>query len=411
MALDRRIARRMSGWLALAATLAACHPAAPGRAAGDRGAAIGRGAAYDAPIDVALEQLEVDTEALGAVVTVVRGDAVAVSGYGRMSPTSPATPDGRTLVRLQSISKLFDCDLLSAMVFDGRVRLGDTLAQHAPPGWSAPPPKPGDAPITLLELATHTAGLPREAKIRAGVPAAQALPQRWTWLNAPDAVLLPAGRIAAYSNIGFDLLGDALSTVAGTPYATALAATVTAPLGMTDTTVSPTPAQCARMLSPDPIRKPYPCKDQTWEAASGGLYSTADDIGRWLKYQLSPGADADRRRISQAVYIQRGSLKGAVGLDHAGPAHGLGLAWIELAPTAAHPRVLEKTGGGDGFLTYVVIDPAHRTGVFVAFDNLSGRRLPIVAADANALIGRLGDAADDAAAPAAVPAAATNAPR
>src|SRR5208283_2161795 len=107
-----------------------------------------------------------------------------------------------------------------------------------------------------------------------------------------------------------------------------------------------------------------------------------------------------RRRISQAIYVQRTSLKIAYGLDHAGPASAIGLAWIELQPTAEHPRVLEKTGGGDGFLSYVVIDPANHTGVFLAFDNLSDRRLPVVAGDANALIGVLDAMAAQAAAPA-----------
>jgi D-alanyl-D-alanine-carboxypeptidase/D-alanyl-D-alanine-endopeptidase len=405
MALGWRIAGRVLCGLVLAATVAACQPAKPDHTATDHaGAALGRGAWFDVRIEFATELLTLDTEALGAVATVVRGDAVSVRGYGRMSPTDPAMPDGATLVRLQSLSKLFDCDLLSALVFTGRMKLTDTLAQYAPPGWSVPPPKPGDAPITLLNLATHTAGLPREGKIRAGVKPDEALPQRWKWLDAPDTQINPAGKVAAYSNIGFDLLGDAISTVMREPYAPALQAVITGPLGMTDTTVAPTKAQCARMMSPDPVGRHPLCVDQTWEAASGGLYSTASDIGLWLKYELSPGADADRRRVSQATYVPRAGLNGAIGLDHAGRANAIGLAWIELLAAPDHPRVLEKTGGGDGFLTYVVIDPASHTGVFVAFNNLTGRRLPIVAADANALVGLLSAAAQAVPKPSGSPA-------
>ena len=161
---------------------------------------------------------------------------------------------------------------------------------------------------------------------------------------------------------------------------------------MSDTTAQPTPEQCARMLSPDPARQPFPCRDQSWEAASGGLYSTGDDMALWLKAQLAPPAPtADRRRISQAVYIQRSTLQKAYGLDHAGPAEAIGLAWIELAASADHPRVLEKTGGGDGFLSYIVIDPAAHVGVFVAFDNLGHDRVltPIVARPPTTLVGLL----------------------
>jgi D-alanyl-D-alanine-carboxypeptidase/D-alanyl-D-alanine-endopeptidase len=384
---------------ALALGLAACQPAKPDYAPQARaGAAAGR----DARIDLELYRIYLDSGANGMVLSAVSADGHgAIAGFGHVGPGVGPPPDGRTLVRLQSISKLFDCDLLSALVADGRLRLADPLQRYAPAGHTVPAPDKGGPPITLLTLATHTSGLPREG-IRPARSASEAETLRWIWLEH-EAGLPPAGEDAVYSNIGFDLLGDAISAAAKAPYAAALLATVTGPLGMADTTPTPTPEQCARMLSPDPTRAPYPCKDQSWEAASGGLYSTAADMTRWLRAQVAPGADQDRRRISQAVYVQRASLKIAYGLDHAGPASAIGLAWIELQPTPEHPRVLEKTGGGDGFLSYVVIDPASHTGVFLAFDNLNDRRLPVVARDANALIGVLDAMAAQAAAP--VPAA------
>ena len=38
-------------------------------------------------------------------------------------------------------------------------------------------------------------------------------------------------------------------------------------------------------------------------------------------------------------------------------------------PSDSHPAILEKTGGGDGFLTYVVMAPDQHVGLFVAFNN------------------------------------------
>ena len=375
----------------MALALASCQPKPDYAGIGRAGQTTGR----EARIEAETYRLYLDSDAVGLVASVVRGDRAYVSGFGHVTPASAAAPDGRTLVRLQSISKLLDSDLLSALVADGRVKLSDPLALYAPSGWRGPPAKKGAPVITLLNLATHTSGLPREAAVIAGKPGPQAEAERWEWL-ATQTRLPPAGRGALYSNIGFDLLGDALAAAAKAPYEAALATTVTQPLGMADTTAQPTPQQCARLLAPDPLRHPFPCIDQSWEAASGGIYSTADDMALWMEAQLAAGAAADRRRISQATYVQRASLATAVGLDHAGPAAAIGLAWIELAPTPDHPRVLEKTGGGDGFLTYIVIDPASRVGVFVAFDNVSGRRLPVVAADANALVGLLAAAAEPA---------------
>lgn len=340
-------------------------------------------------IEAALNNLYADSQAVGLVAVVVRPSALEVRGFGQVSPQSPDPVTGKTLVRLESISKLFAAEVLSARVAAGQMRLTDPLALYAPTGWTAPRAPKDSPPIALVNLASHTSGLPRESGLKPGGTAAAAAQTRWAWL-ARQRKLAPPGRQAEYSNIAFDLLGDALARQGKTPYADAVAATITGPLGMVDTTPGPTAAQCARLLSPDPVRPPHPCVDQQDHAASGGLYSTGDDMALWLKAQLAPGAANDRRRIGQAMYFQRSALKPAIGLDHAGPASAIGLGWIEQTATPTHPRILEKTGGGDGFLTYVVIDPVTRVGVFVAFDNVSGRRMAPVTADANALIALLG---------------------
>ena len=402
MAERSRLGRRILGGLALALALGACQSRPPKPPDMPAVRAFASEVVRQTLLAGHLDAIYRDSGANGMVIVVVDEAAHGtITGYGHVGPGVGPPPDDRTLFRLQSVSKLFDSDLLSALVADGRMRLEDPLQRYAPPGRTVPAP-PGAPPITLLSLATHTSGLPREA-IKPQKSADAAITARWIWL-AHQTDLPPAGTEASYSNIGFDLLGDAISVAAKAPYAAALQATVTGPLGMTDTTPNPSPEQCARMMSPDPSRAPYPCKDQSWEAASGGLYSTGSDMTRWLRAQLAPGAEADRRRISQATYVQRAPLKKAYGLDHAGPANAIGLAWIELLADNEHPRVLEKTGGGDGFLTYVVIDPADHVGVFLAFDNLSDRRLPVMAREANALVGYLARSATPPPAPATTPA-------
>ncbi|HTX51343.1 MAG TPA: D-alanyl-D-alanine-carboxypeptidase/endopeptidase AmpH [Caulobacteraceae bacterium] len=378
--------RRVAGAVVAAGVLfapVACHRATAPQAAAPTKVAV----AAPSGVREAMASLYAASEAQGMVVTVVDGDSVTTQGFGRMGPKDPRTPDGRTLVRLQSISKLFSSELLATMAAQGRVRLDDALQAHAPPGSIVPQPKNGP-PITLLSLATHTSGLPREAGIDPPPPDA-AIAARWAWLVRERGRPAP-GRQALYSNVGFELLGDALANAAGKSYNDALDQAVTGPLGMVDTTARPTAEECARLMSPDLRRGTYPCIDQTPEAASGGLYSTADDMALWMKAQLAAGPAGSVRGISQAVYIRRDTLARAVGIDHAGPASGIGLAWIEEEPDDTHPRILEKTGGGDGFLTYIVIDPVHRIGIFVAFNNESGHRLPIVARDANVLVGELG---------------------
>jgi D-alanyl-D-alanine-carboxypeptidase/D-alanyl-D-alanine-endopeptidase len=144
------------------------------------------------------------------------------------------------------------------------------------------------------------------------------------------------------------------------------------------------------MMAGDPILNSAACLDTSYEAASGGLYSTGNDMARWMKSQLADGPPDPVRKISQATYVRRDQLAYAGGIDVAGPANGVGLAWIELAPDPGHPRLIEKTGGGYGFMTYIVLDPERRIGVFLAMNRMSGVDLKRLAEGANDLVATLG---------------------
>jgi len=359
-------------------------------------------------VALATDAIFAESQASGAVVAVVHGDQARAIGFGRINPGEARPADAATLVRLESVSKLFAGELLADLASRGQVKLSDPLALYAPPGWQAPVQQIPAPPITLANLATHTSGLPREATagpgkaVDEGQPATLASAARWAWLAQQKRLPVP-GAGAIYSNVAFDLLGDALAKASGSAYGDALNAAVTGPLGMADTTARPSAEQCRRKMASDPDRKPFPCVDQSGEAASGGLYSTAGDMALWLRAELAPGAEQGRRSISHAVYVRRDQLATAIGLDHAGPADGIGLAWIEQDASPGRPRLLEKTGGGDGFLTFVVIDPVHRAGVFVGFNNVSGHRLGAVAEAADALVILLGSEPDSIAIPGAAP--------
>ena len=62
---------------------------------------------------------------------------------------------------------------------------------------------------------------------------------RYAWLASYTLPWAP-GSVAAYSNVGFDLLGAALAAATGQTYADLLRERITAPLGMADTILTPT---------------------------------------------------------------------------------------------------------------------------------------------------------------------------
>ena len=98
----------------------------------------------------------------GLVLAVVRGDEALVLGFGETRPGSKVEPDGRSILRMGSIAKVMAGHVLASMAADGTVKLTDALAKYAPPG--AKVPAFAGRQITLLDLATYTAGLPRDSR-------------------------------------------------------------------------------------------------------------------------------------------------------------------------------------------------------------------------------------------------------
>jgi len=72
--------------------------------------------------------------ATGMVLAVVQGDDDMVVGFGETAKDSGREPDGRTLLRIGSISKALAGELLGGLAAEGRLSLTDPLRSYAPEG-------------------------------------------------------------------------------------------------------------------------------------------------------------------------------------------------------------------------------------------------------------------------------------
>ena len=309
--------------------------------------------------------LFIQSGSTGMVLVVVRDNQVLFRGYGETAPNSHQLPTQDSLLRLCSLTKIFTTDVLSKLVADKTVRLDDPLQQFAPP--RAVVPK-RTQPITLGELATHTSGLPRELGNAPRDTAHFTFPDyrtRWRWLPNESLRSIPGAK-ALYSNVAFDLLSDALQSAAHKQYAALLAERTLNPLHMRQTTFFPNAEQCSHLLIG--AHDEGPCAITEATAGSSGLYSTATDMTKWLKYLLGTGGPGipSQDLATQAVYVLPSHLVSEKGLDHAGEPSGIGLGWIHLLPADSLSHIIEKTGGGAGFETYIAINHSRRTAIFLA---------------------------------------------
>lgn len=303
--------------------------------------------------------------ATGMAMVVIDGNQRVFKSYGETRPGNNVRPQLDSVIRIASLSKLMTSEMLVKMLDQGKVRLDDPLSKYAPPGMRVPTYQ--GTPIRLVNLATHTSALPREQPGGAAKRPVFVWPtyeQRWNWLSTATLKTAP-GRQASYSNLAFDLLADALSKAAGKPYPQLFEEQITRPLGMKDTTFTPSPDQCKRLMIAE--KGASPCDNTLAAIGSGGVYSTPGDMMRWMQQFLSSdfytrSSQADRM---QTLIYQRNQLTRVIGMDVPGKADALGLGWVYMAPKEGHPGIIQKTGGGGGFITYIAMVPQQNVGVFV----------------------------------------------
>ncbi|MGW2512266.1 serine hydrolase domain-containing protein [Streptomyces scopuliridis] len=137
-------------------------------------------------------------------------------------------------VQLGSLTKPLTGTLLGRLASAGIFQLDDPIEQFLP--------APAGTGITLRHLAEHTAALPRvPPRLRRFDPYAdfdaEALD---TLVRSLDSCTTgPPGGESEYSNLGYAVLGAALSSAAGAPYEELLNAYVLAPLDLTEITSNP----------------------------------------------------------------------------------------------------------------------------------------------------------------------------
>jgi D-alanyl-D-alanine-carboxypeptidase/D-alanyl-D-alanine-endopeptidase len=316
--------------------------------------------------------LHLQTDVPGLLLGAVRQGEVAIAGMGETRKGNGIQPDGDTVLRIGSITKVFAGEMLAHAVARGEARFTDPVADLLPGRLAEAAFR--HAPITLVDLATHSGGLPREVPREEGPendPFSTITPEAFAqWLEGNELQFQP-GTAIAYSNFGFDLLAAAIETAGKADYATLLEQRITAPLDMASTGFEFTGDMQSRLMSghgPDgePLTD-IPSGDVI--VGSGGLRSTANDLMRWLEWHLGDQRGNDEVRfLDHAVYVQRDGKTAVLAMDESGRMDAMGLGWVVMNETADRPFILQKAGALHGQMSYIAFAPAHGTAVFVSIN-------------------------------------------
>ncbi len=294
----------------------------------------------------------------GAVLAVVGPDGpLALQGYGvaDVRTGAPADPE-RTLFRVASVSKPVTATAVLALAERGAVDLHEDVNRQLR---RVRVPDAFGAPVTPHALLTHTAGFD-ERIFGGGSPDAPLPLAEYLAVTLPDRVYAP-GRLHAYSNHGYGLLGVLVEDATGRPFADAVDALVLGPLGMTSSSFAQPPPDALRQR----LATGYACAGGTCTplpydyvafGPAGALQTTASDLGRFASFHLSGtgGALADPTR--QLMQAARWRPHPALG--------GMGYGWHR--GLLGRYEVLRHAGGWAGWSAQMIVVPEAGVGYVVA---------------------------------------------
>jgi CubicO group peptidase (beta-lactamase class C family) len=247
---------------------------------------------------------------VGLVVGLLVGDGRHTFGFGKLAKGGDRTPDERTVFEIGSVTKVFTAVLLADMADNGEVRFDQPVRELLPAGTVVP--KWGDREITLLDLSMHAAGLPRmpgnwELGMKSEQePYANYTPELLYQALAATRLRWKPGTRTDYSNFGTGLLGFALARKAGKPYEELLAERVLRPLGLTDTSVTLSDDQKARMAQGhDESGNPTANWDIPTLSGAGALRSTAAEMLTFLRDNVAPTETPLARAIEECHRPQK----------------------------------------------------------------------------------------------------------
>ena len=284
-------------------------------------------------------------------------------GYTDVNKKIPATVDSK--YPILSITKMFTATMLMQLTQRNQVRLEDDVSRYVPEfkAGSQPDRQTG---TSLLQLATHTSGLPRNSQ--ADIKFAKQV-DRWILAGSNDSVISPANNKEfleslrfikkeypeyqllsysdrQYSNLGYSLLGIALERAAKAKYEAYVKREIFHPLHMNSSGFDSEP------LKKDDIATGYFYNDSLDDAIetprfksnsalyNGGMYTTATDLAKFISFQFNNSAASDKiLSVKNKAMMQ-----------------SLRIGWKPSFPFVLHE------GAMLGYRAQIILNPAARLG-------------------------------------------------
>lgn len=328
-------------------------------------------------VDKLIYQAISDDEFPGAVLAVVRNGKIAylkAYGYKQIEPTKEEMTTN-TIFDLASLSKSTATAIATMLLIErGEVRLQDNVSYFLPdfqPWADSTATKKRE--IKIVNLLTHTSGLPSYASV-------QALQQQYDTPNPKglmthiDSVKRQSepGTKFNYSCLNFITLQAVIEKVTGTNLKHFTSENIYKPLGMKYTgfmpssdlspLIAPTEKQTDGTILKGEVHDPLARIMNGGISGNAGLFSTAEELAI-LATMLMNGGEYKGKRVMSPLAVEA-MITVPKGLEE----FGRTLGWDNYSPYASNNGDLfgKRTFGHTGYTgTSMIIDPDNKTAVIL----------------------------------------------
>jgi len=305
-----------------------------------------------------------------AIGLVQDGEFVWAGGYG-LGDIQAATPiTMETRFNIGSVSKTLTAWGIMTLAEGDLIDL-DAPVERYLTRWHLPESKFDHEQVTIRRILSHTAGLSVRGYHGVFTPddILPTLEESLMGYSGSDGALMviyEPDTEFRYSSGGYTLLQLVIEEVTGEPFAAYIERTIFEPLGMADSGYEWTPELQAVVATPyDENGNRWP-QYQYVEQGSGGLYTTASDLGKFVAAAMpsADGSPAGRSILTPEMVAEM--ITPAAGTNGE---YGLGYKLLPLTETIT---LIGHDGSNEGWRTLFFMYPTTGDGLVVLANSDNG---------------------------------------
>ncbi|MFJ4671239.1 serine hydrolase [Kitasatospora purpeofusca] len=302
-----------------------------------------------------------------ALAVVYKDKVIHAKGLGVRQLGKPETVDPDTVFQLASVSKPISSTVVAGVVGQKAVKWDDPVTAHDP-GFALADPWVSSH-VTIADLFAHRSGLPDHA---GDLLEDLGYQRDYILQHLREHQLAPFRASYAYTNYGLTEAAVAVAKAKGVAWEDLAADVLYKPLGMNSTSSLRSAYDSAANKATPHVRDAAGWQVSTTEnpdpqAPAGGVSSTVQDLGRWMRLQLADGT-FEGRQIVDPAGLNETRLPQTVSSPTTAPAGRsgfYGLGWNVSYDAEGRLRLNHSGAFSLGAATVVTLLPSEQLGIVV----------------------------------------------